>query len=217
MGAALSLCLLAQRTRVAALRPALTHGGREFSLALLPPDPAEHEAGGGQGAWVLPIDLPAPHVVDLVGLSPASTTMLLADLAARRQADDPSTLFVIEPHNRCVQRLVASSGQRCVAYSSDADPGLMLCALDCIAVGAPQMWIGMTPPPPPFLPPAYLGLLAALWHAPNFDIAAAWCYLERTTAWRMRKRAMSALGLQAMQRCLAPRVEAELVFARLAQ
>jgi hypothetical protein len=143
--------------------------------------------------------------------------MLLADLAARRQAGDPSTLFIIEPHNRCLQRLVAGSGRRCVAYSSDADSEFMLCALDCIAVGALQMWIGMPPPPPPFLPPEYLGLLAALWHAPNFDAAASRCYLERTTAWRMRKRAMSALGLQAMQRCLTPRAEAELVFARLAR
>lgn len=139
-----------------------------------------------------------PTVIDLLDADAFFVAMLLSDLQrVQRREVAFAPLLAVRPEDLVAQRLIMSSTALCSVVSLEMAwlvfaTGLLPEKLTAEA----RPWIGLPPPPPPYLPQAdVVSLLAALSRAPTVAVAAQWCHLARATAYRLLTRACEAIGV----------------------
>lgn len=159
--------------------------------------------------WHIVPPIETPLIFDLFALNALTITMILSDL--RRQKTWPT--IILSPQNAVgLHHLIAGSGVTGVVIQDHPNPNVLSRWVVACASGLHilpsnpsthppgQLWIGIPPPPPPYIDARFLDIVAALPQAPSLGHVARQTYLSKRTLHRLLQRTAPTLGVT-----LAPR------------
>lgn len=151
------------------------------------------------GYWGILPPLPDQVVIDTVGISPITLTMVLTDLHTQQRRADVLPIFLLDPMEsaRCI--LVALSPVRGLVLSAQAPLAATTASVrwshSVRFYAQHQYWLAALPPGGPLRHDQFIPLLAALSQAASFDEASTWISISRRTAYDLMKRACTVLGV----------------------